>query len=180
MRIGIIAGSIRQGRKAANVAEWVKSLAASRTDAEFEILDLKDFDVPLLDAPTLPGAAGRQYDSENVRRWSAAVDSCDAFIFVTPEYNHSVPGAFKNAVDSLGPEWTKKPVAFVSYGASNGIRAVEHWRQIVANFQMNDVRAQVELSVFGEFDQDGKVAPLERREDEVHVMLDQLIEATGH
>lgn len=175
MKIGIIIGSIRQGRKGESVARWVESVASKRSEAEFEILDLKKFDIPLLTSPKVPGAANRQYESENVRRWGAAIDACDGFIFVTPEYNHSVPGAFKNAVDSLGPEWTKKAVGFVSYGASNGIRAVEHWRQIVANFQMYGVRAQVEMSTFAEFDSEGNVTPAERREGELGTLLDQLI-----
>ena len=86
--------------------------------------------------------------------------------------------AFKNAVDSLGPEWVQKTVAFVSYGADNGVRAVEQWRQIIANFQMVDVRAQVSMTIFGEVTADG-VNPAERREDEVQNLLDQLIAATA-
>ena len=88
------------------------------------------------------------------------------------------PGAFKNAVDSLGPEWAGKTVAFVSYGADGGVRATEHWRQIVANFQMVGVRGTVALFNFMEFE-DGALVPFERREAEAGVMLDQLIAATA-
>lgn len=105
MKIGIIIGSIRQGRKGEAVAKWVLDQAQARGDAEYSIIDLMEFGVPLLDSPVVPGAANRQYESENVRRWGATIDTYDGFIFVTPEYNHSVPGAFKNAVDSIGPEW---------------------------------------------------------------------------
>ncbi|WP_324617852.1 NADPH-dependent FMN reductase [Mycolicibacterium diernhoferi] len=112
-----------------------------------------------------------------VRRWGQAVDACDGFIFVTPEYNHGVPGAFKNAVDSLGPEWFGKTVGFVSYGADGGVRAVEQWRQIVANMQMFDVRAQVALSLFSEFGPGG-FTPAGRRPGELSVLLDQLITLT--
>lgn len=152
--------------------------ASQRSDAQFEIIDLKAYDVPLLTAPVPPAAANRQYDSENVRRWSRAIDACDGFVFVTPEYNHGVPGALKNAVDVLGPEWFGKTVGFVSYGADGGVRAVEQWRQIVANLQMLDVRAQVALSLFQECS-DG-FSPLERRDGELTALLDQLITLTAH
>lgn len=178
MRIGIVVGSIREGRNGKAVGDWVAKGAAQRTDADFEVLDLKEFEVPLLASATVPGAANKQYDSPNVTRWSQAIDSCDGFIFVTPEYNHGVPGALKNAFDSLGNEWFRKTVAFVSYGADGGIRAVEQWRQIVANFQMVDVRAQVALSLFQDFGGDG-FAPQDRRDGELSTLLDQLIPLTG-
>ena len=178
MRIGIIVGSIREGRSGAAVGTWVAEQAAGRADAQFELIDLKTFDVPLLTSATVPAAAKKQYESENVQRWSAAIDACDGFIFVTPEYNHGVPGALKNAVGSLGSEWFGKTVGFVSYGADGGVRAVEQWRQIVANFQMLDVRAQVSLSLFTEFGADG-FTPLERRAGELAGLLDQLITLTA-
>lgn len=177
MTIGIILGSIREGRAGEGVARWVHEQAAGRDGAEFELIDLKTFDVPLLTAPVPPAAAEKNYESENVRRWSQAIDACAGYIFVTPEYNHGVPGAFKNAVDTLGSEWFGKTVGFVSYGADGGIRAVEQWRQIVANFQMLDVRAQVSLSLFGEFGEDG-FTPADRRAGELATLLDQLIGLT--
>ena len=174
MKIGIIVGSIREGRKGVLVGRWVEAVARGHLDHDVALLDLKEFDVPLLTTSILPATAEKKYDSENTQSWSTAVDGCDAFVFVTPEYNHGVPGAFKNAVDSLGPEWTGKAVGFVSYGANDGVRAVEQWRQIVANFQMNDIRAQVALSVFFEFGEDGSFTPNERREGELKALLDQL------
>lgn len=178
MKIGIIIGSIRDGRSGAAVGAWVAENAAQRADAEFEVIDLKSFDVPLLTSATVPAAAKKQYESENVQRWSTAIDACDGFVFVTPEYNHGVPGALKNAVDSLGSEWFGKTVGFVSYGADGGVRAVEQWRQIVANFQMLDVRAQVSLSLFAEFGTDG-FTPLDRRTGELKTLLDQLVGLTA-
>lgn len=178
MKIGIIIGSIRDGRNGKAVGDWVATQSQQRTDAEFELLDLREFDLPLLTSATLPAMADRKYDSANVTRWSAAVDACDGFVFITPEYNHGVPGGFKNAVDSLGPEWTGKTVAFVSYGADGGVRAVEQWRQIVANFQMLDVRSQVSVSLFNEFGADG-FSPADRRGTELAGLLDQLIALTA-
>ncbi len=177
MKIGIIIGSIRQGRVGEGVAHWVQAQAADR-DADYELIDLKSFDVPLLTAQTLPGMANRQYESEQVTRWSQAIDGCDGYVFVTPEYNHGVPGAFKNAVDSLGPEWMGKAVGLVSYGADSGVRSVEQWRQIVANFQMVDVRQQVSMSLFAEFDK-GQFAPEPRRAKELATLFDQLEAMTG-
>ena len=178
MRIGIVVGSIRESRKGMSVGEWVHSLAADRPGAEYALIDLKSFNVPLLTSATVPGAANRQYESAEVRAWGAAIDGCDGFVFVTPEYNHGVPGAFKNAVDSLYPEFVGKTVGFVSYGADGGIRSVEHWRPVVANFQMVDVRAQVALSIFTDFSGD-QFTPGERRGAEVGVLLDQLESVTA-
>lgn len=177
MKIGIVLGSIRDGRKGESVARWVQQVSASRGDADYQLLDLKEFAVPLLTSGTHPMQADRRYDSELVTAWSRAVDACDGFVFVTPEYNHGVPGAMKNAVDVLGPEWVGKTAAFVGYGSVGGVRAIENWRTVIANFSMVDVRAEVNLSVFTEFD-GSQVTPSERRGDEVTAMLDQLIAVT--
>lgn len=178
VKIGIIIGSIRQERKGGEVGRWVESLAGARSDADYERIDLRSFDVPLLTSPTHPMAANRSYESEAVQRWSLAIDRCDAYVFVTPEYNHGVPGGFKNAVDSLGPEWMGKAVAFVSYGSALGVRAVEHWRQIAANFSMVDVRSQVTLSIFTDLTDDGSVQTSERLEQDATAMFDELVETT--
>ncbi|WP_151524599.1 NADPH-dependent FMN reductase [Serinicoccus kebangsaanensis] len=182
MKIGIVIGSVRDGRKGESVAAWVQEQAAGRErdgeTVELELIDLKSFDVPLLEWETIPGAAKKQYPHESVHAWSAAVDACDGFVLVTPEYNHSVPGALKNAVDWLYPEWQGKAAALVSYGAESGVRAVEHWRQILANFSMVVVRQQVSLSGFDEFD-GAQVRPNDRRAGELETLLDQLEEAVA-
>lgn len=178
MKIGIVIGSIRQGRKGEAVGRWVERLANERGGAQFELIDVASYDLPPLTAETLPAMAKKQYDSPQVTRWSQAIDACDGYVFVTPEYNHSVPGAFKNAVDLLGSEWTGKSVGFVSYGAEAGVRAVEHWRQIIANFSMIDVRQQVSMSAFAEFS-NGEFTPNDRRAGELATMLQQLIAAVA-
>lgn len=173
MTIGIIIGSVRDGqRKGELVAAWVAEQAAGRA-VDYQLIDLKSFDVPVFTGETLPMMAGKSYGSTQVQAWSAAVDACDAFVFVTPEYNHGVPGGFKNAVDSLGPEWVAKAVGFVSYGADGGVRAVEQWRQVIANFQMVDVRQQVALGMFTDFGPDG-LALQERRDGELGALFDQV------
>ncbi len=157
-KIGIILGSIREGRSGEAIANWVKEIADKReSGVEYELLDLKSFNVPLLESATVPGMANGQYDNANVQAWADAIKSCDGFIFVTPEYNHSVPGPFKNAFDSIA-EWQGKTVAFIGYGFSGGVRAVEAWRLAVANFSMHQIRAQVEVNLITDMT-DGEFTP---------------------
>ena len=153
--------------------------AAAGRDADYRLLDLADFDVSHLVAEVVPGAANKQYDDPAVTRWSEAVDACDGFVFVTPEYNHSIPGTMKNAFDSLFGEWAGKPVAFVGYGADGGVRAVEHWRQIVANLSMTDIRNQVVLNIFGEDVNDGELSPREHKQAALTRALSDLEEKLG-
>ncbi|AGF71943.1 NADPH-dependent FMN reductase [Corynebacterium halotolerans] len=175
MKIGIIVGSIRDGRFGEAVGTWVKEAAETRATEgiSYELLDLRSFNIPLATSATIPGMADKRYDDENVTAWSRAVDSCDGFVFVTPEYNRGVPGPFKNAYDSIASEWAGKPVAFVGYGATGGIRAVEQWRLVVTNFQMPAVRNQVELSIFADAGENG-FAPNERRAEEIDRVLGDL------
>lgn len=156
--IGVFLGSIRDGRIGEQVAHWVMNEARGR-DVEYRLLDLADYDVPALTTATMPAVAEMQYDDDAVTRWSRAVDACDGFVFVTPEYNHSIPGTMKNAFDSLFSEWLSKPVAFVSYGGDGGVRAIEHWRQVVSNLSMHDIRNIVALHIFGADVTDGTFTP---------------------
>ena len=176
MKIGIIIGSVRDDRKGDEVAAWVSKEAEGR-DVTYEIIDLREFDLPVLTTSTVPGAAKREYDDERVTRWGKVIDGCDGFIFVTPEYNHGVPGGFKNAFDVIYPEWVKKAVAFVSYGALSGARAVEAWRPVVANADMYGIRAQVALSTFSEFDGE-TFTPAERNAQEAADLFKDLEAAT--
>ena len=177
-RIAILIGSTRPGRKGAAVGEWVHKIAAERTDARFEVLDLAAYDLPLLSEPTVPGAANGVYECAQTQAWSATVTEFDGFVWVTPEYNHGVPAAMKNALDVLFGEWNHKAVGFVSYGADGGVRAVEHWRAIVANVLMVGVRGQVALSLFQDWD-GAELAPAAHKGASLTGMLDQLVATTG-
>lgn len=177
MRIGIIIGSVREDRKGDDVGRWLHQQTEARETA-YELIDLKEFDLPVLTSPTVPGAANRQYDDARVTRWGQAIDGFDGFVFVTPEYNHGVPGGFKNAFDCIYPEWSKKAVGFVSYGAMSGARAVEAWRVVVANADMYDIRAQVALSTFTEFDGD-TFSPADRNADEAADLFTSLEAASA-
>lgn len=177
INVGIIVGSTRPGRHADAVAQWVFDRASSRTDARFEIIDIRDFELPLLDEETPPSQG--QYAKAHTKRWAAAIGACDAFIFVTPEYNHSTSGALKNALDFVYREWNNKAAAFVSYGSVGGSRAVEQLRQIMAELQIADVRAQVMFYLNQDFGAGQKFTPAEGRDKLLPPMLDQLIGWAG-
>ncbi len=149
-RIGIILGSTRPNRNGEQVAKWVYDIASRRSDAEFELVDLRDYPLPHLDEP-LPPSMG-QYQNEHTRQWADKIASFDGFVIVTPEYNHSTSGVLKNAIDYLYAEWNNKAVGFVSYGGVGGARAAEHLRLVAGELQMADVRQQVALSLLTEFE----------------------------
>jgi NAD(P)H-dependent FMN reductase len=178
LRIAVVLGSTRPGRKGEAVARWVLEQAHGREAAEYELVDLKAFDLPLLSEPTVPGSADRQYEVPQTREWSATIDRFDGFVWVTPEYNHGVPAAMKNALDVLYPEWGYKGFGIVSYGSDGGTRATEHWRGILANVMGTVVRHQVALYEFLDWDGDGAFAPTERRPEELTNLLDLLERTT--
>jgi NAD(P)H-dependent FMN reductase len=138
LRIAIIIGSTRPGRNGESVARWVYEIAQQREDAEFELVDIKDFNLPLLDEPVPPSLG--QYTKEHTKAWAAKIDSFDAYVFVTPEYNHGTSAALKNAIDFLYKEWNNKAAGFVGYGSALGARAVEHLRLVMGELQVADVR----------------------------------------
>ncbi|MEV6648638.1 NAD(P)H-dependent oxidoreductase [Amycolatopsis sp. NPDC051371] len=150
IKIGIVVGSTRPGRRGDQVARWVHERAARRTDAEFEVIDLADHPLPHLEEP--PTANPGQYADERTRAWAEAIGACDGFVVVTPEYNHSMPGALKNAIDHIHAEWRDKAAGFVSYGGVGGARAVEQLRLVCGALQVADVSPQVTLALATEFE----------------------------
>jgi NAD(P)H-dependent FMN reductase len=177
VKIGIIIGSTRPGRNGEQVARWVQERAAKRGDAEFELVDLLDFNLPHLDEP-LPPSVG-QYAQPHTREWSAKIAGFDGFVFVTPEYNHSTSGALKNAIDFLYAEWNNKAAGFVSYGAQGGARAVEHLRLVMGELQVADVRTQVTFYLYSDFENYTTFKPGPQHEDVLATMLDQLVSWSG-
>lgn len=173
LRVGIIIGSTRPGRKAEAVARWVYGIAQQRKDAQFELVDIKDFNLPLLDEPVPPSLG--QYSKEHTKAWAAKIGSFDAYVFVTPEYNHGTSGALKNAIDFLYKEWNNKAAGFVAYGSALGARAVEQLRPVMGELQIADVRAQVGLSLFTDFENYTVFKPAPHHEKAVNAMLDQVI-----
>ncbi|MCM0676940.1 NAD(P)H-dependent oxidoreductase [Micromonospora phytophila] len=188
VRIGLIVGSTRPGRRGTAVARWVGQVA-SRHDAVrgggavVEVVDLAEQGLPLLDEP-VPAMFG-DYRNAHTRHWSAVVDACDAFVFVTPEYNHSVPAAVKNGIDYLYAEWNDKVAGVLSYGVHGGTRAGDHLRQILAEVRAVVVPTGVSLSVFADFDfsgsdpgdptAPGRIAPGDGREEALSTMLTEIV-----
>jgi len=173
INVGIIVGSTRPGRKADTVARWVHEIAKKRSDATFEVVDIADFHLPLLDEP-MPPSMG-QYAHPHTKAWAAKIAGFDAFVFVTPEYNHSTSGALKNAIDFLFKEWNDKAAGFVGYGGAGGTRAVEALRLIMGEIKVADVRAQVGLSLFTDFEKFTTFKPASHQEQAVTVMLNDLV-----
>ena len=172
-KIAIITGSTRPGRKSEAVARWVYGIAAKRSDASFEIVDIAAFDLPLLDEAVPP--IMNQYAKPHTKAWAAKIATFDAFVFVTPEYNHSTSGALKNAIDFLYREWNDKAAGFVGYGGAGGTRAVEHLRLVMGEVKVADVRAQVALSMFTDFENFSTLKPGPHQEAAVNAMLDDLV-----
>ena len=140
---------------------------------QFELVDIQDYHLPLLDEP-VPASLG-QYSQPHTKVWAAKIAAFDAYVFVTPEYNHGTSAALKNAIDYLYREWNNKAAGFVGYGGAGGVRAVENLRLILANVMIATVPAQVMLSLFTDFENFATFRPDPRHEQEVHTMLDQVI-----
>lgn len=166
LKIGIILGSTREGRVSPQVGEWFLKLASERTEAEFEIVDVKDYNLPFL---------GTSSDMEGIMRWNQKLASLDGFVFVVSEYNHSISASLKNALDLAKDAWNNKAAGIVSYGSAYGARAAEHLRGILGELQIADVRTQVLLSLFTDFDGSGNFKPMELHKTNVSSMVTQLI-----
>jgi NAD(P)H-dependent FMN reductase len=173
MRIAIILGSTRPGRRGAAVAEWVLSQASRRSDATFELVDLADYNLPLFDEP-FPPAMGK-YTKPHTQLWADKIASFDAFVFVTPEYNRSTTGALKNAIDFLKNEWRNKTAGFVGYGSLGAARAIEHLRQIMGELEVANVRAQVTLSLYTDWENLATFTPGAQQPPLLDKMLDQVV-----
>jgi NAD(P)H-dependent FMN reductase len=171
--IGIILGSTRPNRNGEQVAKWVLDIASRRSDAAFELVDLRDYPLPHLDEP-LPPSLG-QYQNDHTKEWADKIASFDGFVIVTPEYNHGTSGVLKNAIDYLYGEWNNKAVGFVSYGAAGGARAAEHLRLVAGELQMADVRQQVVLSLVTEFENFRIFKPGNYNVAALNTLLDQVV-----
>ncbi len=171
MNIGIILGSTREGRVSPQVGEWVKGIADKRGDANYEIVDIAEFQLPFLGTTdgTEPG----------ITAWNDKLASLDGFVFVVAEYNHSISGALKNALDFARDPWNNKAAGIVSYGSTGGARAAEHLRGIMGELMIADVRTHPTLSLFTDFENGSVLKPQDLHLDNVNLMLDQVIAWSG-
>src|SRR5687767_5067220 len=171
IKVALIIGSTRPGRVGEAVGKWAFGIAGRRKDAQFELVDIQDFNLPLLDEPVPPSQG--KYSKEHTKRWAAKIASFDGFVFVTPEYNHGIAGALKNAIDFVYAEWNNKAAGFVGYGSAGGTRAVESLRLVMAELQIADVRAQVALSLHTDFENFTVFKPASYHEKSLNGVFDQ-------
>src|SRR5580700_5073702 len=173
LKVAIIIGSTRPGRHGEAVARWALDIARKRDDATYELVDIATYDLPHLDEPIPPSL--NQYSKPHTHAWAKNIGSFDAFVFVTPEYNHSTSGVLKNAIDFLYPEWNNKVAGFVSYGSAGGVRAVEHLRLVMAELQVATVRAQAWFSLMTDFENFSVFKPAAGKDKMVSAVLDQVV-----
>lgn len=172
-KIAIIVGSTRPGRKGESVARWMYEIANKRNDAEYELVDIADYQLPLLDEP-MPPIMG-QYTKTHTQAWSAKIDSFDGYVFVTPTYNRGTSGALKNAIDFLFKEWNNKAAGLIGYGASDGISAMDGLRLILSELKVATVRSQLSLSVRTDFENYSTFKPALHHEHMANAIIDEVL-----
>lgn len=146
MKIKVILASIRNGRFGDKPAQWIFDLAKDVEGFSVELLDLKDYELPLFAEAVSPAyVQGDDYGNPKINKWAQKINEADGFIIVTPEYNHSFPSSLKNNIDYLYKEWNNKPVSFVAYGSTGGARAVEQLRGVMIEMQMAPIRNSVHI-----------------------------------
>jgi NAD(P)H-dependent FMN reductase len=170
----IIIASTRPGRIGLPVAEWFTEHARGHGGFEIELVDLAVLNLPLLDEPAHPRL--REYTQEHTKAWSAVVDSADAVVMVTAEYNYGYPAALKNAIDYLHHEWRHKPVGFVSYGGvAAGTRSVQQLKQVVTALSLMPASAAVSIPFVRQFlGEDGTITANEVMDQSATALLDEL------
>lgn len=174
VKIGIITGSTRDSRVNLQVAEWVKGIAEQRTDAEFELIDIKDYKLPQFNEP-IPAIMSQDYQAPEARVWSEKINELDGFVFVTPEYNKAVTSGLKDAIDYLYVEWNHKAAGIVSYGSTLGVTAANNLRLILTVPKVATVGPQVAMSLFTDFQDMIKFNPAPFHEDSLNKMLDDVV-----
>lgn len=169
MKLGIIVGSVREGRNGEAVGKWVLDFASNRNDGnEYELVELANYDLPFL------GKTPTEAQGAAIQAWSEKMASFDGYIMVTPEYNRLIPGAFNNAMEFLKPEVANKPVGFVAYGGLGGLSSIQSFRLIAAELQMASVRTMVTFSIMTDFVNMSEFKPAEYHAMNANEMLDQV------
>jgi NAD(P)H-dependent FMN reductase len=166
LNIAVLAGSVRSGRFCPVVTRWFIEQAEARDDVLVDRIDLGDFE--------LPADMSGNHDSAS---FAERIGAADAFVVVTPEYNHSYPGPLKTAIDTVGPRWQAKPVAFVAYGGlSGGLRAVEALRLVFAEVHAATIRDTVSFhGAWDQFDGDGRPHDLNAANAAAATLVDKLV-----
>jgi NAD(P)H-dependent FMN reductase len=175
LKIAVIVASTRPGRVGDQLGNWVLDRATARDDATYDLIDLNDLPLSRLDE-SIPAAMGA-YEHDHTKDWAALVARYDGYVFVTPEYNKSIPGSLKNAIDFVYSEWNNKAAGIVSYGGVvSGSRAAEHLRLILAELQIASVRQQVMFSTGADFENYSVLkTPGDPHAAALDTMLDQVV-----
>jgi NAD(P)H-dependent FMN reductase len=174
-KIAIIVGSTRPTRFADKPVAWLQGLTAQRSDATYEVLDLRDYPMPFFDE--MASNAYMPSQNEVVVRWQRKLAEFDGYVIVTAEYNHAPTGVLKNALDQAYVEWNKKPVAFVGYGSVGAARAIEQLRTIAIELQMAPIRTAVHIQgadFFGAWQQGAALEDMAHLQPGVTAMFDEL------
>jgi len=174
LRLMIVIASTRPGRMGGKVGEWFKAKAEAHGRFSIDYADLAEINLPFMDEPNHPRL--RQYTKQHTKDWSARVDAADAFVFVTPEYNHAMTAPLKNAIDYLNHEWQYKPLGFVSYGGvAAGTRSVQSIKPVADVLKMTAVPEAVVIPLFQRFMTDnGTFEPEQLIQDAAVTMLNEL------
>jgi NAD(P)H-dependent FMN reductase len=174
VKIGIITGSTRDSRVNIQVAEWVKSIADQRTDAEFALVDIKEYHLQRYNE-SVPAIMTRDYQTPEAKPWSEKIDSLDGFVFVLAEYNKGITSGLKDAIDYLYQEWNNKAAGIVSYGSTLGVSAANDLRLILSVPKVATVGTHVGMSLFTDFENMSKFKPASFHQDTVNTLLDEVI-----
>ena len=174
----IIIASTRPGRKGISVANWFIDFAKRNTNFEVEVLDLEKINLPFLDEPQHPKL--QEYTKEHTKEWSKKIDAADAFVFVFPEYNYSMPPTLSNAIDFLFKEWNYKPVGLVSYGGiSGGLRAAQMAKLQITTVKMMPLTEAVSIPFFEKhIDENGQFNAYEAADQSAGILLKELLKWT--
>lgn len=172
VKIGVITGSSRDVRVNKQVAEYVLEKAKHVEGADFELVDIKEFDLPLFNEAMPPAMANKSYNKDENNRWSEKIDSLDGFVFVTPEYNNAITPSLKNAIDYLGPEWGNKAAGIVAYGSTLGVAAQLSLRNILSNANVATVGPAGAFSLFTDFEEMATFRPSEVHNATIQAVLE--------
>ena len=174
MKLTAVLASVREGRAGEAIGQWFLARARAHGKFDVELADLKALKLPLLDEPEHPRL--KKYVHDSSKRWSEIVGGSDAFVFVTPEYNYTMPPSLVNALDTVYHEWTYKPVGFVSYGGvSGGMRSVQTAKLMVTGFKMMPMVEAVNIPFYTQLMENGIFKGNEVHDKAVPVMLDELL-----
>jgi NAD(P)H-dependent FMN reductase len=173
-KLMVVIASTRPTRVGLPVGRWFVDRATERGSFDVDVVDLAELDLPFMDEPEHPRFA--RYVHDHTKRWSARVAAADAFVFVTPEYNHGYNAPLKNAIDFLHREWEHKPVGFVSYGGvAAGTRAVQQLKPVVAVLRMTPLTDAVYIPwVNQHLDEERRFQPSDSMETAAGTMLQAL------